>query len=266
MKRQLSLTFDCDQWRSREIMQKFANSGAKGTEMLVNCALKLQFFRFVFLLQVTTVQAFELDPAVRYGFDIRTQAQDPALASDALYIVYTGPVAFPMRENLTEIWDAAKGSVHQITFEIDSKGGDVAVARRLAELFDEINKTATLTTKVGPGKICASACVALFMQGTVRQASGASSFMFHGVCPPFSNVPDQEATGRFFGMLRRSGTSEKFLNELTACGIYSTPGQFWISGYELFHVSGANIVTELLPSWTPSKSVVPPFDTQRSAK
>jgi hypothetical protein len=234
--------------------------------MTTKMVLKPALLYFAFCWQINGAFAFELDNVARYGMTIRTHALDSSLADNEIYIKYSGPVAFPMVENLMDIWALSKNSVQKIIFEIESPGGDVAVARRVVSLFGGIKETAELTTRVGPGKVCASACVALFMQGTIRQASGASAFMFHGVCPPFSNVPKQEPTERFLDMLRRSGTSEKFLNELSACGYFSAPGEFWISGYELYYSSEANIITDLLPAWTPAKAVAPPFDTQMTPR
>lgn len=217
------------------------------------------FFMF-FGGQPGFAQAFELDTTLRYGFTIKTHKQDPALAADEIYILYSGPVAFPLAENLQEIWQQVKDSITRVTLEIESMGGEVGVARKVVSLLREIRSTATLITRVEAGKTCASACLLIYMQGMERQASGASSFMFHGVCPFFTNIPNQKATEQFIEMLTEAGVSGNFLSYLSSCGYLTKPGAFWISGYELFHVAEANVITELLPSWNPALPTIPPFD------
>lgn len=225
-----------------------------------NFASSLTLFCMLFSGQPEFAHALDLDATLRYGFTIKTHKQDPALAADELYILYSGPVAFPLAENLQEIWQQAKNSITRVTLEIESSGGDVGVAREVVDLLREIRSTATLITRVEAGKTCASACLAIYMQGMVRQASGASAFTFHGACPPYTNIPKQEATEGFIEMLMEAGMSEKFLVYLSSCGYLTMPGTYWISGYELFHVAEANIITELLPAWNPALPITPPFD------
>jgi hypothetical protein len=124
-----------------------------------------------------------------------------------------------------------------------------------------IRKTAQVDTLVRHGALCASACVAIFVQGEDRAAGGASVWLFHGACAdPAGNVPSIALTQRFLGILREAGVAESFLCTLASEGYVTTPGNFWLSGYELHHVYKANVITRLLDPWRPKTPLPPPVD------
>jgi hypothetical protein len=105
--------------------------------------------------------------------------------------------------------------------------------------------------------MCASACVAIFVQGAKRHAGGSSTWMFHGVCAERANVPHLGQTDRFLDLLREAGVATAFLCMLVQEGYVTTPGKFWVSGYELVHVFHANIITDLMEPWRPEPPRAP---------
>ena len=63
---------------------------------LAGIASGLALSGFVCACQLELAHSLELDAKFQYGFTVKTQQQDPALADDELFIRYSGPVAFPL--------------------------------------------------------------------------------------------------------------------------------------------------------------------------
>ena len=74
-------------------------------------------------------------------------------------------------------------------------------------------------------------------------------WLFHGVCHAFAELPLPQETEYFLTLLADAGVSREFLSVLERQ--ISRPGEFWASGYELYHVYQAGIVTKLLDPWRP---------------
>ena len=110
----------------------------------------------------------------------------------------------------------------------------------MVEVLRQLRANIAVHTLVRHGRNCLSACIPVFMQGQRRQAGGASVWMFHGACAPYSNVPSEKATQWYLELLASSGVSEAFLCALKAKGAFSGPGGDWMSGYELFHEQEAH--------------------------
>jgi hypothetical protein len=127
-------------------------------------------------------------------------------------------------------------------------------------VLQDIRKTARLITLVRPASICASGCIPIFVQGEIRKASGASVFMFHGACRAETNLPSLSGTAIYLSLMEEAGVSKDFTCKLVQEGYVTQPGKFWLSGYELFHVHKANIITELTPPWVPEDPEMPPYD------
>ena len=129
----------------------------------------------------------------------------------------------------------------------------------LIKVIAAIRRTATVNTLVRHDAECASACVAIFVQGSKRSAGGSSTWLFHGAYRHPSNVPNLAKTDRFLDILRAAGVAPQFLKRLVRDGYVTTPGKLWLSGYELVHVFHANIITDLLNPWRaePPRGVPP---------
>lgn len=198
----------------------------------------------------------------RHGFEVRTHADDPVLDERTVEISYQGIIDYPMAENLAAIWADIRGQYDVIVLRLDSHGGELGHTVKVISILKQIRSEAFLETLVYHGDSCYSACVLVFMQGERRVAGGASAWTFHGLCPRHTNVPVPDATSRFVELLRDAGASETFLCSVLEERRLSRPGQFWFSGYELFHVQHAGIITDLLDSWQPETPAPPSFDPQ----
>jgi hypothetical protein len=209
-------------------------------------------------MAVLTARPAHSEP-LRLGFsEPVTDSSDPRV----FLVRYQGPIDHPMAANLEEIGKQIDGRHTALILDLDSRGGTVAHATLVIEVLNQLRGRIVIHTIVRHGRNCLSACIPVFMQGQRRQAGGASVWMFHGACAPYSNVPSEKATQWYLELLASSGVSEAFLCALKAKGAFSGPGGYWMSGYELFHEQEAGIITELLPSWQPEPEISPPFDRQ----
>ena len=196
------------------------------------------------------------------GFEVLTATESKAIKPGVAVVRYKGQIAYPMAENLAEIWSEIQGHHTQIVLDLDSAGGDLVHAEKVIAILRGMAAEVALTTVVEQGNRCLSACVLVFMQGTDRAAGGATAWMFHGACPPFSNIPSAAATRRYLSDLEAAGAAPQFLCTLQASGYLDAPGRFWASGYELFHVYEANVITRLLEPWEPAAPNALPIDQQ----
>lgn len=195
-------------------------------------------------------------------FHVATNTDDASIKPGTVVLKYTGMIVPPMAERLRELVKEYVGSYPVFLLDLDSQGGLVSHTSEVVEILADLKRKARLDTVVRHGAGCLSACIPIFMQGQSRRAGGASVWLFHGACSPYTNVPSMNATQTYLELMIRSGVSEDFLCELTAKGVFSKPGRYWVSGYELFHVQRAAIVTELLPSWQTEEPIDLPFDPQ----
>lgn len=190
--------------------------------------------------------------------EVLTQADNPTIAADTLVVRLTGPILPPIAESLAEAWRTHEGH-GRLLLDLDSPGGSLDEAEALVGVLAVIRAEARVDTLVRHGALCASSCIAVFVQGADRAAGGASAWLFHGACrDPASNVPSLALTHRYLEILRAAGVDEAFLCRLVTEGYVTSPGQFWLSGYELFHVYRAGIITRLLEPWRPEPPRVAP--------
>lgn len=197
----------------------------------------------------------------RIGFDILTSAENPEIRADTLHLRYSGPIEFPMAENLAGILDERAGRFSRVTLDLDSGGGELTHMEKVIAVLAARRHGFAVETLVRNGKRCLSACIPVYMQGEARLAGNASVWMFHGACPLFSSVPAAPATERYLATLREAGVAAAFLNFLVENCYVTKSGQFWLSGYELVHVHNSGIPTELLSPWREIVPEEPPFET-----
>lgn len=193
------------------------------------------------------------------GIDVLTDADNPTIAADSLVVRLTGPILSPMARDLAAAWQASGDGRARLLIDLDSPGGSLVEAEAIIAALAAIRTEARVDTLVRHGALCASACITVFVQGEDRAAGGASAWLFHGACrDPGSNVPSLALTERYLDILREAGVDDRFLCDLVAEGYVTTPGQLWLSGYELVHVHEAGIITRLLEPWRAEPPRSPP--------
>lgn len=203
------------------------------------------------------VLAHWYDPPAVPGLEIFTHERLKWIAEDGIGLRYSGPLAAPLADELRKLLLAKPQRFNHAVLELDSAGGELGYVKELSLVLREIALRMDLTTRVMEGSLCASGCIPLFMQGKVRKASGASIWVFHGARGAFTNIPDPAATDEYLALLTDAGMDAGFLSFLTADKRIYRPGSLILSGYEIFHVHKAGIVTELLPSWREEEPILP---------
>jgi hypothetical protein len=195
------------------------------------------------------------------GLEFSTSLDNPTIAADTVVLRITGEIEPPMAEELAAGWRELDSRYQHLLIDLDTPGGSLTETEALVSVIAGIRARARVDTLVRHGALCASACVALFVQGEDRAAGGASVWLFHGACrEPGGNLPSIGLTDRYLDILRQAGVADSFLCTLANEGYVTTPGDFWLSGYELYHVYKANVITRLLSSWRPELPHLPPVD------
>jgi hypothetical protein len=191
------------------------------------------------------------------GLVALTRETNDTIAKGLVVVRLEGAIEAPMAQGLNDIWSRLGPSHERLLIDLDSPGGDLLETEALIEVIADIRRTADVDTLVRHDAKCASACVAVFVQGAKRHAGSSSTWMFHGACRWETNLPSLGQTGRFLDILREAGVATDFLCQLVDEGYVTTPGKLWVSGYELVHVYHANIITDLLKSWRPERPLGP---------
>jgi hypothetical protein len=200
---------------------------------------------------VAGAHPFAFDTAKMVGFKVLTAEDGAVTAKDMAVMEYDGPVVFPMAENLREIWGEIKKSsrFHRVVLRLDSPGGTDLHGLEVIGVLREMRHEVRLITLVNEHDLCASMCVPIYLQGEMRYAGPATSWMFHGAAKGLSNIPNLAATQRYFDLFKERGIDASFTKFLFDHDYVTSPGAYWVSGYEL--AGKSNIITKLLPNWLP---------------
>jgi hypothetical protein len=92
-------------------------------------------------------------------------------------------------------------AVKRVVLFLDSAGGRVDEGDRVIAVLNEIKQSHRLATVVPHGKLCASMCIPIFLQGDDRFSARASLWIFHEVSQPQANGgqrTDMTETWRLF--------------------------------------------------------------------
>ena len=197
------------------------------------------------------------------GLEIFTREEVPWIAADGVGLRYSGPLLPPLADDLRALLLASPQRFHRVVLELDSNGGELAYVKELVALLQEVRGKMELTTRVMEGAICASGCIPVFMQGKKRKASGASVWVFHGARSTLTNIPNPAATKAYLEILTASGMKAGFLAFLEEDNRIYKPGSLILSGYELYGLYKAGIITELLPAWRDEEPILPPGEALR---
>ena len=120
------------------------------------------------------VQAQAADPCAEgYPFSITSER--------TLFILWTGKIRSGMEVSIKIDFENAKDEVDRVVLVLSSCGGDGWGMQKTVEVLRKIKQTHHLTTVVQRGATCASACIPIFLQGTVRAAALSSVWMLHQV-------------------------------------------------------------------------------------
>ena len=118
------------------------------------------------------------------------------VSDNTLFMHWEGPVQPPMYRQIRAAFQKYKHEKSRIVLSISSRGGLVGYGGKVIRLLQQIRQTHSLETVVLNGKVCASMCVPVYLQGQQRIAGSRSRFMFHEV-KSFDPVADRPVRTSF---------------------------------------------------------------------
>jgi hypothetical protein len=166
----------------------------------------------------------------------------------SLNMEWSGPILPGMADYLRAALDRYGTASHRVVLFLDSAGGQVDEGDRVIHVLNEIKPTHRLVTAVLNGKLCASMCIPIFLQGDDRLAARTSSWIFHEAAKRGANGKERlEETLR---LLRTyyvpAGVSTHWINSVVPI---IKRADLWQSGGDLIEAK-TGIVTYPLEKWT----------------
>jgi hypothetical protein len=165
----------------------------------------------------------------------------------SLNMEWSGPILPGMADYLRAALDRYGTASHRVVLFLDSAGGPVDEGDRVIHVLNEIKPTHRLVTAVLNGKLCASMCIPIFLQGDGRLAARTSSWIFHEAAKRGANGKERlEETLR---LLRTyyvpAGVSTHWINSVVPI---IKRADLWQSGGDLIEAK-TGIVTYPLEKW-----------------
>lgn len=180
--------------------------------------------------------------------------------ADVTAIAITGAILPPMAADLATLLRAVPRG-RKVILDLDSAGGEMDEGKKVIALIKRERVGRHLDTLVWYGHLCASMCIPIYLQGEKRHAAALSVWMFHPAHKGHSPFPSPAATAAILDDMVSYGMSREWLEALDKRDVFSTPGEFWISGADLY-AQGAGVITDLLPAQRRVQLPVVAFDPQ----
>lgn len=198
-------------------------------------------------------EAFRIDTSGMTGFDVLTSEDGAVSDPGTVVIKYSGPIIATTAVDLGTIWERIDrlGRFERVILRLNSPGGLDTEGSKVIAILSEVRRKISLVTVVAERDLCASMCIAIFIQGDWRYASPASSWMFHGASTVKGGMPNLALTKQHFDLFRSRGIDRRFIDSLFERNYVTVPGAYWMSGSEL--AAQSNIITKLLPNWVPER-------------
>lgn len=133
----------------------------------------------------------------------------------------------------------------EFVFNLNSPGGYVVEGKAIIEQMQELQRQGVkIITSVKNGDQCGSICLPIYLAGDQRRAGSHATFYFHGVTHLFCNVPNERLTEEYISLLLELGAKKEFIDFLRAEEAFTTPGEYWMTGKELYD-QGQGFITEI---------------------
>jgi len=155
--------------------------------------LAVAVFMLLLLASANAAPSEEESPA---GISLEFNKDDATL-----YIDLSGPILAGTADNVRAALAKYRTTLNRVVLFLDSAGGRVDDGDRLIEALNEIKLRHRLITVVAHGKLCASMCIPIFLQGEDRLAARASVWLFHEAAQRRANGElrtDRTETWRLF--------------------------------------------------------------------
>jgi len=120
-----------------------------------------------------------------------------------LYIDLSGPIVASTADDVRAALGKYGTALNRVVLFLDSAGGRVDDGDRLIEALNEIKLRHQLITVVPHGKLCASMCIPIFLQGEDRLAARASIWLFHEAAQRQANGELRTDTAETWRLFRK---------------------------------------------------------------
>jgi ATP-dependent protease ClpP protease subunit len=177
-----------------------------------------------------------------------------------LYFKWTGEIANKMDSKLLAGFEVHKDKAKNLVLALDSCGGKVDDMERTIAALERIKQTHRVSTLVGRGATCGSACVFVFLVGEHRYGALTSSWLFHKswrteVGPTGSIEQKTSVIDRYLEKyFLPAGVPKKWLSRMRR--LINGGNDYWQTGRDLLE-SKSGIIT------TPLENVVPPNEMRQ---
>jgi ATP-dependent protease ClpP protease subunit len=181
----------------------------------------------------------------------------------ALYIDLSGPIVAGTADDVRAALGMHDTTLNRVVLFLDSAGGKVDDGDRVIEVLNEIKLRHELITVVPHGKLCASMCIPIFLQGEDRLAARASIWLFHEAAQRRANGvlrTDTAETGRLFRKYYApAGVSMHWLKSIAPM---IKEADLWQTGGDLISAK-SGIILHPLGDRTVRDVTAPPVDADR---
>lgn len=177
---------------------------------------------------------------------------DYKVENGTLYISYSGPIVKGMADFLAQTFMKYRDTTHRVVLVLASPGGSIDSGEQAIHVLRAIRQTHRLDTVVLNGKMCASMCIPVYLQGKVRFAAPSSLWVFHEAATNLNEEGTKIAIDReeTFRILNRyyvpAGVSVAWL-KLMVTKVNGT--DYWQTGSELINAQ-TGIITNALDNVT----------------
>jgi hypothetical protein len=156
------------------------------------------------------------------------------------------------------------GTVSQrVVLFLDSAGGQVEEGDRVIEILNEIKLRHQLITVVPHGKLCASMCIPIFLQGEDRLAARASLWIFHEAAQQQANGQQRTDMAETWRLFRKyyapAGVSMHWLKSIAPM---IKEADLWQTGGDLISAK-SGIILHPLGNRTERAVAPAPLDANR---
>ena len=179
---------------------------------------------------------------------------------DVTAIAITGAILPPLADDLAVLLSSVPVD-RKVILDLDSAGGEMDEGNKVIALIKRERERRHIDTLVWYGHLCASMCIPVYLQGEKRHAAALSVWMFHPAHKEHSPFPSTAATAAILNDMVSYGMNREWLEAVDKRDVFSMPGEFWISGADLY-AQGAGVITDLLPAQRRLRLPTIAFDPQ----
>jgi ATP-dependent protease ClpP protease subunit len=163
-----------------------------------------------------------------------------------VYIDLSGPIVAGTADDVRAALGKYRTTLTRVVLFLDSAGGRVDDGDRVIEALNQIKLRHQLITVVPHGKLCASMCIPIFLQGEDRLAARASIWLFHEAAQRQANGELRTDTAETWRLFRKyyapAGVPPRWLKRIAPM---IEEADLWQTGGDLINAKSGIILHPL---------------------